>query len=302
MSRLERRHVFAGADRDVFLVDRATDFAHGDQPRQPIDPPATARTLTPRMSDERKKGPIILGALGSKQGALVGISSIEDLTRVKVEIARVQMRRSGIQITPELEAELERVRAANQVAIETEYRERGVAACVKLLLAADSKRDLERVAAQTTVSIRDLHSLLFNHDQMGLAHEAKHRQFVPEHLRLDRLMSRILPEKIGGPMPEGAKKALKQVDQLYIERRHVSAHMLWNDSEWHCIYLSYADAFRLPWESRNHWKHGTHVHFVSHLWPNLKREEVWAAFEQRQLRLPSIHIRFEDNLDDEQQP
>ena len=75
------------------------------------------------------------------------------------------------------------------------------------------------------------------------------------------------------------------------ERRHISAHLFQRDLEWHCFYFSYSDIEEE--DSQNHWKHGTHLHYVSHLWPRYDRDQIWDQFDKRSTDIPgNLHIRF----------
>jgi hypothetical protein len=67
--------------------------------------------------------------------------------------------------------------------------------------------------------------------------------------------------------------------------------MFEHGADWHCFYFTHDD---INPENSNHWKYGCHLHYVSHLWPNLNKAWVWKCFNKRATDISgSLHIRFE---------
>jgi hypothetical protein len=67
--------------------------------------------------------------------------------------------------------------------------------------------------------------------------------------------------------------------------------MFEHGSDWHCFYFSHEDID--PGDS-NHWTLGCHLHYVSHLWPNLNKASVLKYFNKRSTEISgNLHIRFE---------
>ena len=109
------------------------------------------------------------------------------------------------------------------------------------------------------------------------------KPYIPEHLKVSG--TDLKEMKAGNP-----KEFIKKTDSQLLERRYIHAHLFECGSDWHCFYFSHQDIE----PSRNHWKYGCHLHYISHLWPHLKKRLIWNKFNKRTTQISdSIHIRFE---------
>jgi hypothetical protein len=73
------------------------------------------------------------------------------------------------------------------------------------------------------------------------------------------------------------RKISTVVNRLRFETRWSAGHLFYTPGlhEWHFFVLDHHDQARA---SRNHWKGGTHMHFVNWLWPRLDPRCVWDEF------------------------
>ena len=129
----------------------------------------------------------------------------------------------------------------------------------------------------------DLFLLIHNCTQIQLTHRSKFKIYVPGHLRV--LYTDKDKMKTGNP-----KTFLKKVSSGLLERRYIHVHLFEYGSDWHCLYFSHDD---IDPEDSNNWTYGCHLHYVSHLWPNLKKGQIWKRFNKRSTEISgNLHIRF----------
>ena len=75
------------------------------------------------------------------------------------------------------------------------------------------------------------------------------------------------------------------------EQRSLAAHILYMPDHkfWHLFYFDNHDESKF----RNHWKFGTHIHYVSYLWPELNMNLVWQKVMSGDLSFQNkLHINF----------
>jgi hypothetical protein len=94
-----------------------------------------------------------------------------------------------------------------------------------------------------------------------------------------------------GRLEGKAKKAFGKIPQIFSTRRLLVGHMFYttDHSNWHFIYFDQRDTdHRSP-----HWKHGSHLHMINHLWPQHTAVSLWKWFNSGNVQLSgAIHIRF----------
>jgi hypothetical protein len=103
--------------------------------------------------------------------------------------------------------------------------------------------------------------------------------------------SAIAENGVGEFRTRGARKFALKVFQLYRERRVLAAHLFFtpNYRYWHLFYFDNRDTE----ESKNHWKYGAHIHYISDVWPKLSLQEAWAQVKSGHLAFPSkAHLRY----------
>ncbi|MBI5658174.1 MAG: hypothetical protein HZC43_01195 [Nitrosomonadales bacterium] len=103
--------------------------------------------------------------------------------------------------------------------------------------------------------------------------------------------SAIAENGVGEFRTYGARKFTSKIFQLFRERRVLAAHLFYmpNYRYWHLFYFDNRDTE----ESKNHWKHGVHIHYISDLWPKLSLHEAWAQVKSGHVAFPSkVYLRY----------
>jgi hypothetical protein len=91
-------------------------------------------------------------------------------------------------------------------------------------------------------------------------------------------------------------KATSRLAQVFEEREHRSVHFFADSrGRWHCLFLTFRDIAGEPSTGKHHWEHGSHLHYISHLFdPKLTKQDMWTALDERRHTLPAVHIRFDE--------
>lgn len=116
---------------------------------------------------------------------------------------------------------------------------------------------------------------------------------IPEHLIPSEAEKEVLRSNGGGPLQsKNAGKFSRKIFQLFSERRSVAAHLFYTPDHchWHLFYFDNKDTENF----RNHWKHGSHIHYVSDLWPELNLACTWTKIAKGEMTFANkLHLRFE---------
>jgi len=216
-------------------------------------------------------------------GALYFATDEDGLVQMDVDLRLQYLRASGIQITKDLKAQIKKEVKASK----NEYHDRvnhiGIPDKLKDIFEIANKTNAEHLLHDIELSEYDLFLLIHNCNQIQFTHRSKFKQHIPEHLKVLKTDTEQL--KLGNP-----KKALKKVHSGLIERRYVHVHLFERSSEWHFFYFSHQDIENTKF---NHWKCGPHIHYVSHLWPQLNKRLLWNKFNKRNAVISgSIHMKF----------
>ncbi len=218
----------------------------------------------------------------SPGGALYYVTDQEGLCQMAVDLVEFQYLQNGTRLPPELRAKIERDVRFERTIYNSELADLGVPEKLSTLFQLSKKSDVEQYCRTLTISEFELFLLIRNCHLIGYSHKSKFPEYIPDHLVITDSDTAKLKEGNIGP-------ASKKLGPLLDERRHINVHMFCNESDWHCFFFSYED---IEEDEKNHWKHGSHVHYISHLWPNFTKEQVWEAFEIRKTKLSSsLHIR-----------
>lgn len=222
------------------------------------------------------------GSLLAPSGAVYYVTDQEGLIRMDVDMRLEKLRAEGIAINPDIESQV-----IDDVQRESkEYHDKvnqiGVPDVFHKLFQINRKADVERYVRDIVLSEYELFLLIHNCNQIRFTHRSKFKQYVPEHLKVT--------DTDRNEMNEGnAKKIVKKTRSILLERRYIHVHLFEYSADWHCFYFSHQDI--LP---NNHWKHGCHLHYISHLWPRMRKRWIWNKFNQRSTEISySLHIRFE---------
>ncbi len=159
------------------------------------------------------------------------------------------------------------------------------------LFAIDAKAELVRYVDSLRISDSDLVRLIFKSEQIGYAHLHAHKEFQPEAARLTKEDFDVF--RIGGDTSR-LPKTLRKTRNLFAARKHLSAHLFYSAAKWHLFYFSLRDVD----SDGSHWQHGSHVHFVNHLWPHYRIDDLQRMlFSGRRTKIgDSVHIRYVETL------
>jgi hypothetical protein len=217
---------------------------------------------------------------------LVVGQGLEGGYELAVERVRHSMEREGVLVTPEIEAALAAFRAGLKARVEAQYRGVGITPGLQELLSASRKAEAVKLCERLSLAGRELVALTFCARDQGWRYRQKHRDFYPD-------LSRVADKPYEAP----AEQFFRRFQLFKNEWKHRSAHLLQRGAEWHCFFFTDHDIFRIsrrkgPRWFTTHWKHGTHVHYVSHLW-GLDVEQLWARMDQRDISVSGEHIRYD---------
>jgi len=159
------------------------------------------------------------------------------------------------------------------------------------LLEIEKKSELIKFCKELIVYKKDFVKLIVNSRKIGYLHEIKYNDFVPIHLdptdeEFEALQAVDKPGKLEGK----AKKFMSKIGQIFVERRYLVVHVFYNELKWHLFYFDQRDIEK---ERRNHWKEGSHIHFVNYLWPNHDLGNLWEIFDKSNASVGGkIHIKY----------
>ncbi len=121
------------------------------------------------------------------------------------------------------------------------------------------------------------------------------RQWSPDHLALQERDFKAIASNGLGPFKPAMKKVFNKISQTFADRRLLCAHLLYTlDHEyWFLFYFDQRDT-----ESPNRqWKHGPHIHLISHHWSGLRLDQVWWKIQEGKANFPKkIHLRYQRDL------
>jgi len=230
-----------------------------------------------------------LGSPTSPNGALYVIHDQEGIVLANADLIKAAMQLKGITITPEVEQQIFLYCREKQAEIDRVTNSEGIPDKLNTLLEFTKKSKVVAYCKRIQLSEHEMFLLMHNCSQIGFTYKSKFTEFVPQGRKV--LDSDISDMKQGNP-----RQFLKKVHGTIEERKRNHVHLLEKGKEWHCFYFSYRD---MDYGKKGHWKHGSHLHYVSHLWPNLRKRQVWESFDQRNVDIQgSIHIRLEYDVID----
>lgn len=143
----------------------------------------------------------------------------------------------------------------------------------------ETKKDLERYCRDLTISSEDFFHLLLACESSGepFLHEISYRDKVPPHLVPSDSEIQALTNTPAGTFLSGdAAKAVGKRSQSFVERRYLVGHMFFRPdyTQWHFFCFDQRDLET----TGNHWKGGSHVHFVNWLWPGQDPKSILSDF------------------------
>ncbi|CBW25937.1 hypothetical protein BMS_1053 [Halobacteriovorax marinus SJ] len=231
----------------------------------------------------------ILGEIDWAEGAFAFVKTLKGVIGLKYEANLL-----GKEISSN---ELQKIKATfSQELIDTKKRisENGVPNVFIELFELTRKRDVKKYCKELKITERDLFLLIMNSEQIGFSHSSKHNSFVPEHHIYDKDEMNKLSDKES--CSKTRKKVMSKISGTFRERRNVSCHLFHNGAMWHCFYFSYEDSQNMP-NKKQHWKHGTHIHYISYIWNDAK-DDLWQALDKRKISSTNFHISFDGSLNE----
>ena len=122
-------------------------------------------------------------------------------------------------------------------------------------------------------------------------HVDHHIETVPGHLFTTEEEAKSVVQNGVGPVHGKAKRFFAKVFQAFEERRLFSAHLFYTrcHSAWYLLYFDQRDISR----EQQHWKHGPHMHLLSHHFGRLNLEIVWRQVGEGRVRAGrALHVRY----------
>jgi hypothetical protein len=158
----------------------------------------------------------------------------------------------------------------------------------------EKKSQLQRYARELVLSSDAFFHLIVACETHGqpFLHQIHYRDHVPEHLHPSEAEWKALADNGLGLLKSEAAKTVSKMTQMFVERRYLVGHMFVTPdrSKWHFFCFDQRD---LEKGKPNHWKEGSHVHFVNWLWPGQDAQAVWTNFIEGDYRPGnSLHLRF----------
>ncbi len=136
-------------------------------------------------------------------------------------------------------------------------------------------------------------ALMASIGQLPPYHYARHHaEIIPEDIHWTPEELEAFGKSKVGPLSDGrAIKFASKVDQVFKVRKLLNAHLFYtpDHSLWH-IFCYDSKELR---DQGNHWKEGSHLHYISFLWPEYNLAEAWGRVQRGDLNFSGkLHVRF----------
>lgn len=163
------------------------------------------------------------------------------------------------------------------------------------LLNCNTKRDLEKYCRSFVLKSQDF-AMVIRVATIGgfepYEYASCFRQWSPGHLALKDRDLEAFSESGIGPFTPAAKKTVNKIFQMLEDRRMLAAHLLYTPDRdyWFLFYFDQRDTA----SPNRHWKHGSHIHLISHHWPGLRLDNVWREIQEGRANFANkIHLRYQ---------
>jgi hypothetical protein len=159
------------------------------------------------------------------------------------------------------------------------------------------KRELERYCHGLMIYGIDFTKVILACDDgtlLPFSHRIHWSDRVPEHLIPSGSDFETLSRNGVGPLNAKGRKVVRKTFEMFDQRRWLVGHMFYTPNlyEWHFFFFDQRDTEAVR---PNHWKGGSHIHFVNWLWSNLDPRLVWSNFvEKNEPPGGALHIRYDD--------
>jgi len=224
-----------------------------------------------------------LGNPMSKHGAFILTKDIEGEIQALTDVIKLTLQANGIEVTPEIEQEISLYFKTQQQKYDLELSSKGIPEKLQTLLGHTKKSKLVAYCKRVTISEQELVLLVHNCSQIGYTHRSKFLEYVPEKRRLTKSVRTLMRQN-------EPKKFIGKIRAIFEERKNYMVHLFENGEKWHCLFYTYKD---MESGGKSHWQYGPHLHYISHLWPEYGKRQVWESFDKREHTIEGVHIRLE---------
>lgn len=162
------------------------------------------------------------------------------------------------------------------------------------LFTLEKKKDVERYCRELVIQQRDFVDFILSCEigQTPFIHIIHHGDHLPAEAELMDSDLAALGKATPGPLDADAQKTVRKISHLFRVRRYLVGHIFYKPdlSQWHFFQFDQRD---LDDSGPNHWKEGTHVHFINWLWPQHDAKTLWENFTAGKAKMnDSVHVRF----------
>ncbi len=228
-----------------------------------------------------------LGSPESPFGAMYILRDREDMIKMCAEVYEATFKLNGGIVTPKIKDKILALCRSMQDKKDREIDALGIPDNLKPFFELHSKSKLRHYCRNLVITEKELAILAHNCTQIGFTHQFKFPIYVPEHLEVTDADIENLHR---GKPTDFFKKTNARLNG---HEKRILVDLFEKGDEWHCFYNSYQDAQ----SDKNHWEHGAHIHYVSHLWPNYRKRQIWELFDKRSTDIDgSFHIRYEKTV------
>lgn len=153
------------------------------------------------------------------------------------------------------------------------------------LLSLERKKEVEKFAKKLTITTTDLDWFCEGCQRFGYVHDIVRHHFPSP---VEEFSKKDLEQLSAGNLDGVVSK----IAHVFFEQKNRVVRTLQNGARWHVFYFSESDVASEE-SGAQHWEHGTHLHFVNHLWPHLSLGSVRAALAEHHSDIGGrLHIRF----------
>ena len=148
------------------------------------------------------------------------------------------------------------------------------------LFSADSKKEVKRICSSIEISKLDIYSLVKLAEERDISfpylHAQKYIEFIPDNVKLSDKNIDAIRENGEGVLGKEAAKAVNKLFQMPKQIKRTTGHLFYRPDfmYWHLFYFDTVDRS----QEDNHWQAGSHIHYVSWLWPNYEGQQLWENF------------------------
>ena len=229
------------------------------------------------------------GSITGEAGAIYTLGDDAGFEMMIKDYFTVHLEKNGIPITKEVDRLLDQKAREKRIEIFRRSREAEIPDYLVALLSAPNKQEAARLIANTIIEHSDFGILISASKRIGYRHRIKSKDFVPEQLLVtDEDRSAFASSSIG-PLDRKEGAAFRKIRAAFEQRKVHLCHLFQRHDEWHCFYFSFNDIE----SADNHWRGGSHVHYVSSKWCRLKPPQVLRLFDHREVNIVGdFHVRY----------